>query len=304
MLIKNKKINTVAKAWLLFKRFSVKKSTFYRYKYIVDKYILVYFKDKRIYYFVNYDFNFYIEQLSQKYSVNTVNNILVIFKSLLKYIEKKYKLDFKLDLVCIQKKTNKEIEVLNKEEINILENYCYLSREFKILGIQFSLSTGMRIGEICGLKWKYIDLDNGFVFVKETLQRIYVEKGKTLIYIDEPKSFASIRKIPIPKKFLKKLREIHSNNNFTGEEFVLTGLSNKYIEPRSLERYFEKCLKICKIKHFKFHALRHTYATNCIKLGMDPKSLSILLGHSNIKMTLERYVHPSMEDQRKYVDLL
>ena len=83
MLIKNKKLSTVVKTWLLFKRFSVKKSTFYRYKYVTDKYILVHFKGKRICYFMNYDFNFYIKQLSESLSVDTINNILLIFKSLL-----------------------------------------------------------------------------------------------------------------------------------------------------------------------------------------------------------------------------
>ena len=304
MLIKNKKFNTVAKTWLLFKKFSVKESTFYRYKYIIDKYILVYFKDKRIYYFMDYDFNFYIEQLSKNLSVDTINNILVIFKSLLKYIEKKYKLEFNLDLMHTLKKKKREISVLGKDEKYKLEEYCSLSKELKTLGIQFALSTGMRIGEICGLKWKYLDLKNGFVFVKKTLQRVYVDKGQTAIIIDEPKSEGSIRRIPIPKKLLDKLIEINKSSNLTGEEFVLTGLTNKYVEPRSLERYFDKCLRVCKIRHCKFHVLRHTYATDCINLGMDPKSLSILLGHSNIKMTLEKYVHPNIESQRKYVDLL
>ena len=142
MLIKNKKFNTVAKTWLLFKRFSVKKSTFYKYKYIIDKYILFYFKKKRIYYFVNYDFNRYVKQLSEKLSVTTINNILIVFKSLLKYIETKYNLDLKLNLICTLKEKNKNIEILNKHEITMLEDYCYSTEEFKILGVQFALTTG------------------------------------------------------------------------------------------------------------------------------------------------------------------
>ncbi len=304
MLIKNIKFNTVVNTWLLFKKLSVKKSTFYRYKYIVNKYILDYFKDKRIYYFTNYDFNLYVKQLSESLAVNTINNILVVFKSLLKYIEKKYNLDFKLDLISSLKSENKHIEVLNEKEKTTLENYCILNKDFKNIGIQLSLSTGMRIGEISALKWKDIDLRNGKVSVRNTLQRAYVKEGKTEVIIDEPKSSTSIREIPIPIRLLEDLRNIYKSNHFYGNEFVLTGLTNKYIEPRTLERYFEKCLRVCKIKHFKFHTLRHTYATNCIKLGMDPKSLSILLGHHNIRITLERYVHPNIDEQRKYIDLL
>ena len=116
MIIKNTKFNTVVNTWLLFKKLSVKKSTFYRYKYIVNKYILDYFKDKRICFFINYDFNLYVKQLSESLAVNTINNILVVFKSLLKYIEKKYNLDFKLDLISSLKSENKDIEVLNEKE--------------------------------------------------------------------------------------------------------------------------------------------------------------------------------------------
>ena len=304
MLIKNKKFNTVVKTWLLFKKLSVKKSTFYRYRYIVNKYILSYFKNKRIYFFLNYDFNLYIKQLSETLEISTVNNILVILKSLFKFIETKYNLDFKLDLIPSLKTGHKDIRVFNENEINALEKNCSLNENFKNIGIHLSLSTGARIGEICALKWENIDLEKGMVSVKNTLQRAYVEKGKTKVIIDKPKSLSSIREIPIPKKILEDLKKIYINNRFNGDEFVLTGLSNKYIEPRSLERYFDKCFDDLKIKHFKFHALRHTYATNCINLGMDPKSLSMLLGHANIKITLERYVHPNIESQRKYIDLL
>lgn len=304
MFNQNKKFSKVAKTWLLLKRFSIKKSTFYKYKYIVDKYILIYFKDKRILFFTNYDFNNYIQELSKTLSNNTINTVLIVFKSLLKYIEKKYNVDFKLDLICTPKKDKKEIKILNAEEILTLENYCSLYTEYKTIGIYFSLLTGMRLGEICALKWNDIDLKNGLVSVNKTLQRVYLEKGKTQIVIDKPKSECSIRKIPIPKKLLNILKNIYHTKSFTGDEFILTGKVDKYVEPRTLERTFEKCLKTCKIQHFKFHALRHTYATNCIRIGMDPKSLSILLGHANINITLEKYVHPSSVEQRKYVDLL
>ena len=162
----------------------------------------------------------------------------------------------------------------------------------------------MRLGEICALKWEDINLKKRLISVNKTMQRIYKDKGKTEVKIDDPKSQTSVRLIPISQRLADRLKEIQEEYNFTGDEFVLTGYSNKFIEPRTLERNFEKCLEKCKLKHYNFHALRHTFATNCIKIGMDPKSLSIVLGHSNVKITLDRYVHPPLTLQRKYIDKL
>lgn len=163
---------------------------------------------------------------------------------------------------------------------------------------------GMRLGEICALKWEDINLKKRIISVNKTMQRIYMDKGKTEVQIDDPKSISSIRKIPISQRLAERLRELQETYQFTGDEFVLTGYSDRYVEPRALERNFEKCLKQCRLKHYNFHALRHTFATNCIKIGMDPKSLSIVLGHSDVKITLDRYVHPPLTLQRKYIDKL
>lgn len=303
---KNKKFTTVVKDWLLYKRLSLKKSTFCSYKYIINKYVLSYFENKRIYFFINYDFNLYVKELSETLSTASVKMVLTIFKSLMKYIERLLDVDFKLDLLGTPKKTKNKIEILNSKDINTIENYCMTckAKDYRNIGIELSLLTGMRLGEICALKWKNIDLKNGFIKVRETMQRVYLGKDKTEISIDNPKTLSSVRDIPISNKLLPKLNEIYNNNNFTGEEFFLTGKTCKFLEPRTLERTFDKCLLICEVKHFKFHTLRHTFATNCIRKGMDVKSLSMILGHSNVQITLNKYVHPSFDDQVRFVNML
>ena len=156
---------------------------------------------------------------------------------------------------------------------------------------------------MCALKWKNIDLKREMILVNETLQRIYKDKGDTTIRIGEPKSLCSNRSVPISKKLVKKLKQVKKENICKPDSYLLTG-TNKYTEPRTYERVLKNCLKKCKIRDYNFHVLRHTFATNCIKAGMDPKSLSIILGHSNVKMTLDRYVHPSIKAQKKYINKL
>lgn len=85
---------------------------------------------------------------------------------------------------------------------------------------------------------------------------------------------------------------------------MLTGLVHSYIEPRSMENHFKAVTKECAITDVNFHALRHTFATRCIELGFDIKSLSEILGHASVNITLNRYVHPSMELKKKNMNML
>ena len=300
---KNKKFKKVVTTWLLFKKFSIKKTTFYRYQYIVNKYILSYFKDKRLYYFVNYDFNIYISYLSKNLSKKTVSDILTVLKGILKYIEKKYNYDYKLELISMPRYNQTEIKTMENSEMERLKTHCLNSLDYKEIGIAICLLTGMRIGEICALKWENIDLDNKLIYIKVNMQRVYIGKKKTKIVEDTPKTKKSIRKIPISNKLLEVLKQIYIDNKFSEDDYFLTG-NKKYIEPRYYQKIFKECLNVCKIKNYNFHILRHSFATNCIKMGMDVKSLSEILGHSDVKITLNKYVHSSFDIQKKYLDKL
>ena len=303
LLNKRKLFKTAVKRWLLFKKFSIKSSTYYRYKYIINKYIIQYFGNKNIYFFVNYDFNIYIERLSKTLSPKTVTDIIIVLKSILRYIEQKYNIHYNLDLICTPKKKVCEVKVLKKDEVEKIEQFCIDSFNPKYIGILVCLNTGLRIGEICALTWKDIDLEEKLITVNKTVQRVYKGKNNTEVQIDEPKTYHSIRKIPISNKLLRVLGNLKKAKNFNEDLYFLTG-TNKFIEPRCYYYIFKNCLQLCNIPNYNFHVLRHTFATNCIKIGMDAKSLSEILGHSNVSITLNRYVHSSYSIQKEFLDKL
>ena len=139
-----------------------------------------------------------------------------------------------------------------------------------------------------------------FIFHK-TMQRIQTQGGpsKTKVVITEPKSFCSIRDIPLSKDIAELIPE-HKDPN----AYFLTGKINQYIEPRTMENHFKRILKELDIENAHFHTLRHTFATRCVEVGFDIKSLSEILGHANVNITLNRYVHPSMDLKQKNMEKL
>jgi integrase len=177
----------------------------------------------------------------------------------------------------------------------LLISYLTASNQPSDTGILLTLFTGLRIGELCALKWNKIDLKNGFLSVEESMQRIqnYSNESpyKTRIIVTNPKSLSSIRRIPLPEFILSILKPLCNQEN----AFLLTGSSEKFMEPRTLQYKFKKILCDLNIRVLNFHALRHTFATRCVEAGFDVKSLSEILGHASVNVTLNRYVHPSDE---------
>ena len=259
------------------------------------------FKDYRLEEFLDFNINPTILELSEKLSPKTIKGIVSTLVSILNYAEEKYKVRFHLELVAMPKPKIYELQVLTPREQVKLEQFCLNSYEQKYIGIVIALYTGMRIGELCALTWGNIDLKNKRIQVTKTLQRIYLQKSKTQILIDSPKSSKSIRKIPMNDKVFEILKNLKNKNEDT--DFLLTG-DKRYIEPRRYQYSFSKVLKELGLKDYNFHILRHTFATNCIKVGMDPKSLSEILGHSTVNITLNKYVHSSDKIKKKFLQKL
>ena len=196
----------------------------------------------------------------------------------------------------------KSIYILTKQEQKKITNYVLNNCTSKNIGLLISLYSGIRIGELCALQWKDIDFKNNKLYISKTVQRIYIkDKNECIskIIITSPKTKNANREIPINKEFLEILKKIKSDKN----NYILSN-SDKYIEPRTYRKYFNKILKELKIKQFNFHSLRHTFATNCISLGCDYKTVSELLGHSNVNITLNLYVHPRYSQKKKCIDLI
>ena len=157
----------------------------------------------------------------------------------------------------------------------------------------------MRLGELCALKWTDIDFENRTVTVNRTVQRLAVgdQVSKTVLMETDPKSESSRRTIPLTAPILERLLNLKED-----KPYVFGG--EKPQDPRTLQYGFKRLLKEAQVEERNFHILRHAFATNCIENGMDAKALSEILGHSDVKITLNRYVHPTMDTKREQIGML
>lgn len=202
------------------------------------------------------------------------------------------------------KKNLRILNVLTAEEQNLLENYLLQETDTYKLGILLSICMGLRIGEVCGLKWEDIDVRARTLHIQHTVERISNtlnanDGQKTILALCDTKTISSNRIIPIPSIIFSQLKKFQKSNGF-----VVPGKKYEYTDPRTLQNKFHKALISCGLKSTNFHALRHTFATRCIETGFDIKTLSEILGHSNVTITLNIYVHSSLEHKRKQIELL
>lgn len=290
--------------WLRSVKMRVKESTYARYKRLVDTHIAPVLG--------KYDISNISTQLIEQYvdyllsngrldgqgglSAKTVTDIITIIKSTMEYAEYHgYCVPCHLDKLSVKKNDHIEMRVLTTPEQNALLRVLFDNMDLYKLGVLICLYTGIRIGELCALRWKNVSLQNGVLKIRETMQRIpnttSDRSSKTKVIITEPKSRCSVRDIPLPKWLVKHLQPFQS----APEAFVLTGTLNKWIEPRTMQNHFQTYLHESGIEHANFHALRHTFATRCVEVGFDIKSLSEILGHTTVNITLNRYVHSSFE---------
>ena len=195
------------------------------------------------------------------------------------------------------------LPILSKDEQNMLENNLKEKPNIRKVCLLLCLYTGLRVGEICGLKWDDIDFSNKSLTIKRTIERIKNKdeniKSKTILIESTPKSDTSNRIIPIPDFIISLLLLFRSDNSY----FVLSK-SNKLYDPRLFESFYSRILKSSNINHNKFHTLRHTFATRSIESKMDIKTLSEILGHSQIETTLKLYVHPSYDMKKSSIENL
>lgn len=198
----------------------------------------------------------------------------------------------------------KRLEILSKEEQERLEVYIINRDDTVSLGIMISLYAGLRIGEVCALSWEDIDLKSKVIHIRHTVSRVRNTNPKagsqTSLILDTPKTTASVRDIPISSVLMPHLIEMKRDYSFG---FVLSDTLS-FISPRTYEYRFHRLLDECGIKQVNYHTLRHTFATRCIEAGVDVKSLSEILGHANVGVTLNTYVHSSMDMKRQQLEKL
>lgn len=294
----------VLNEWLNFKRQSIKITTFCRYKSLVNLNIEPVLGNIMFKKINNTDINnFFEEKKIEELSNSTKKMLLIIIKSSINYgIKQKYR----NKALIIEKKikpSKARIVYLTKKEQKKLERYIYNHLNLRNLAILFDLYTGLRLGELCALQWGDIDFTNNTIFINKTVQRVQnidnLFPTKTNLIITPPKTEHSIRLIPIPKFLITILKKYKNSQNI----YVF---SNNFQpkDPRAIEKYFKNLLSRLEIRNLVFHALRHTYATRAREAGIDIKILSELLGHSNYIITLNIYVHTSIDFKQDSVNSL
>lgn len=290
----------VAREWLCYKKPLLKEASLSKYTNIINLHLLPFFRDQDIH-------NITLEQMESFYNgllmtqtikgtalaPKTTLDILSVMKAILLYATTKKYMNILPVLRYEYRAVPKKLVVLSGRNQKILSTYLCLNLTYRNLGLLICMYTGIRLGEACALSWEDISLTEGYIYIHKTMQRIQKEHNgkKTMIIITEPKTQSSIRTIPLPRQLIQLIK----SSELPMQGYLLTGSYEKYIEPRSYQYHFKKILQQCKIPQTNFHTLRHTFATRCVELGFDIKTLSEILGHSNINITLNRYVHPSFD---------
>lgn len=238
-------------------------------------------------------------------SERTVREDIMIIKLSLKAASKEGLIPRRqMDIRFPAQKRDLKPTVLSPENQSLYVKTVLKNLNSRTAGIIFCLHTGVRIGELCALQWNDIDLTENTVYIHKTLERVSEKdldgNGGTKIVISAPKTQSSIRTVPISPSLKELLSLIYNKNP---KAYFLTG-SEQFTEPDNYRKYYSSFLKKHKLPHIKFHGLRHTFATRLIENGVDCKTVSELLGHASVNMTMNLYVHPQMDQKRRAVELL
>lgn len=288
--------------WLNMKKLKVKESTIANYVFKANKHLLCTFgamklselSAKSVYDFIQCKLN---DGLSAKY----VSDMIVMLKSLARYAAKAYHCFNPIADVELPKVGKTEMKLYSKEQKNILKSALLQNANLTKMGILLCLYTGIRIGELCALKWSDLNFQERTVSITKTCQRIRTNGGTaTKLVVTMPKSQSSVRIIPLPGFLVKLLKEFVPSDPDT----YLLSCSDKIIEPRTMQYRFQSILRQAKLPSINFHSLRHIFATTCIEIGFDVKTLSEILGHGTVEITLNRYVHSSLNRKRECMEKL
>lgn len=295
--------------WYADKREEWKESTYAAYRQTVEKYIIPGLGEQPLYRINNQVMAAFVADIRRQ---NKGQDLSGVYLSYICGVVQRV-------MIHIQKKTGENLEIpanpvsVDKRpktmppgtrELSVLEGYLLKNREDNTcLGILTALHTGLRIGELCALTWKDIDLETGILHVRSSIQRVhdYDSPGKkTKLVVVTPKTSCSVRDIPIPPVLLTALSSCRKD--FSNK--LVDGARGDWMDPRTLQYRFRKILEKCSIDYFNFHMLRHAFATRCMEKGFDSKSLSEILGHSSIQITLNLYVHSTLQQKRRLMNLV
>lgn len=296
-------VNKLFNEWLSVKRIQTKASTYANYAFKVQKHLLPAFGQLKIEKLTpNKVYEFIIEKQKSGLSNKYISDLLIVLKNMTRYASKIYHCINAISEIKLPKKEKHDFDLYTKDEQNRLKSALLNDMNITKLGILTTLYTGMRIGELCGLKWSDIKFKEKTIYIERTVQRICTNERnhKTELVVSTPKSQSSVRIIPLPEFLIKMLKEFKPSNK---DVYLITG-NNHLPEPRTMQYRFKVLLSKIGLRHINFHSLRHMFATNCMEVGFDVKTLSEILGHSSVEITLNRYVHSSLERKKQCMERL
>ena len=300
--MKTKEILKIIPLWKQEKLKFVKSSTVSNYFILYNKHILPLLQEQ------NQLNNKVMQQwcfnmIESGLSVKTIKCILVVLNNIIKFCAEAGAFDYcKLTVKFPTKCERKQICILTKQQHKQILSYITRNFNFKNLGIYICLCCGLRIGEVCALKWCDIDLQKQVVIVNKTIQRVYCFENsdyKTKLVEGLPKTVNSFREVPLNCELTRMLKGLIK---YVNADYYIISNSASPAEPRSYRNYYKEFMKMLGMPNIKFHSLRHSFATRCIESNCDYKTLSVLLGHSSITTTLNLYAHPNLEQKRKCVN--
>lgn len=293
---------TLFQNWLKNQSFGrIRRSTYDSYYCCICKYVIPFFQsaedqlsERRIEEFVQ------AVALNQQLSFFYRKKLISIFKTAVRAVAKETGISLPtLNNLQFSKRANTPVEVFTEKEQIRIEQAILSSNDFRAYSILLCFYTGIRLGELCALRWENIDLESGVMSITATVARVnnYDPQGyKTTMVTGAPKSRNSCRKIPIPA-FMTALIKNFAPDDRLETNYVFSS-TDKPTEPRTIQRLYKKILKSANVDERKFHVIRHTFATRALEHGIDIKTLSEILGHSSVVITLNIYVH-SMLEQKK-----
>lgn len=286
----NLTVHILITEWLSSIKNQVKENTYQKYEGVCKNHIINEIGSVLVRLISNYTIMNFTNRLREKeLSAKSVNDILIVLGLAFKYAEEEYEIT--TPRIRYLREEKKDMRVLSVNEQMQLTTYLNNNTDIYKFGILLALYTGIRVGELCALQWD--DITDEYIEISKTMMRIKTDTGKTEIKIGSPKSDSSKRYIPTPQCLLSLI------NQFRSLGYVLSNDKLDHTEPRLMQIKFEKIIADCGLEKTNFHALRHTFATRCIEAGVDVKTLSEILGHSDVKTTLNRYVHSSFELKQK-----
>lgn len=284
-------------------RSRLKPSTYESYYRCTQKYVLPYFRTTENEKLSEESIQSFLKTMNENSSLSKTycKKLLSIFKTALRDISQLHpEFSSLVQYVILPKASSqKSIPVFSLKEQRAIEYAIQCSEDDRVFGLMLCFYTGIRIGELCALKWADFDLEAGVMSVSRTVSRIQNFEDsdtKTFLHVGSPKSKTSQRKIPLPE-FLLKLAKERNFDTMNENHYILSGNGLPF-DPRMYQRFYKRILVNANVPDRKFHSIRHTFATRALELGVDIKTLSEILGHSNVNITLNIYAHSLMEQKK------